>query len=247
VPTLNEAENIRDLLNSLAVQTYKEYEVILVDGGSADDTVKLAEQFTGKVYVIKGMKEFEARNYGTIKSVGSVLIFTCADVIFPKTLLQRVRVLFEANEDLMAVTCQGIPYDGNTGLKLEYGIYNFIRLVTSKLPSQFKRFSTSTNFLAVKREAFVNLGGFQSNDINADGRFGAKLVRQYRVVFDKKSCVYISARRMKKWGLLKFTMHYVYILENFFPTFAHQKWFMQIKKNSLYKHSEIHSAQIQRQ
>ncbi|TDA29225.1 MAG: glycosyltransferase family 2 protein, partial [Hadesarchaea archaeon] len=44
IPTLNEGERIRDLLRSLKEAPYPDKEIIVVDGGSKDDTVKIARK-----------------------------------------------------------------------------------------------------------------------------------------------------------------------------------------------------------
>ncbi|TSD64128.1 glycosyltransferase [Inquilinus sp. KBS0705] len=57
IPARNEAENIIALLQSIHAQDYKEYEVIILDDGSTDDTYALCEAFAAehpKFKVIKG-------------------------------------------------------------------------------------------------------------------------------------------------------------------------------------------------
>ena len=45
IPTLNEQNYIGNLLNDLTLQTYKDFEVIIVDGKSKDDTKKIVDKF----------------------------------------------------------------------------------------------------------------------------------------------------------------------------------------------------------
>ena len=49
IPALNEEKYISGLLKSLINQTYKEFEVILVDGMSADKTVSVFKKFQNKL------------------------------------------------------------------------------------------------------------------------------------------------------------------------------------------------------
>src|SRR4030042_6878 len=80
IPTLNEESRIERLLKSLQRQSFKDYEIIIVDGGSRDRTAEIAEQYSAKVYVKKGCKEFPSRNFGAEVSNGQVLLFLSADV-----------------------------------------------------------------------------------------------------------------------------------------------------------------------
>jgi len=68
VPTLNEEAHISQLLGSLHSQSTNSFEVIVVDGGSQDDTLKVAASLGARVFVLEGSKEFEARNYAVAYS-----------------------------------------------------------------------------------------------------------------------------------------------------------------------------------
>ena len=58
--TLNSEETIRDTLNSVLSQTYKNIEHIIVDGGSNDQTCSILKNYTNKKkkYFIKKILEF---------------------------------------------------------------------------------------------------------------------------------------------------------------------------------------------
>jgi glycosyltransferase involved in cell wall biosynthesis len=240
VPTLNEAEHIGRLLASLRSQLSVNSEVILVDGGSQDSTVKTAQSLGAKVFVLEGAREWEARNYGVAQSKGTVLMFTSADVVFPPDSLKFVLQHFRENLSLAALTGPDFPYDGGPTLLFIYSLYNTVRFLSSKLPYPHKTFSSSTNFLVVRRGIFSEVGGFKITDGNADGMMGRYLVRRYQTVFDNRVPVYISARRAKSWGIVRFTRHYLYVLENFFPWISRKHWFKNLKSKSTKSHSEIH-------
>jgi glycosyltransferase involved in cell wall biosynthesis len=240
VPTLNESEHIRRLLASLQSQTSVESEIILVDGGSRDGTAKIAQTLGARVFVLEGANEFDARNYGVTQSRGKVLLFTCADVVFPRDSLAAVQHHFTEKPSLAALTGPDVPYDGGPTLLFIYGLYNMLRFLTSRLPYPHRTFSSSTNFLAVRRGVFSDTGGFNSNDGNADGMMGRYLVSRYQTFFDNRIPVYISARRAKSWGLIRFTRHYVYVVENFLPRISLKQWFQSLKSKSRKSHGEIH-------
>ncbi|HVH16351.1 MAG TPA: glycosyltransferase [Candidatus Angelobacter sp.] len=240
VPTLNEAEHIGRLLASLQLQSTVKSEVILVDGGSQDGTVKIARSLGAKVFVLEGAGEWDARNYGVVQSTGYFLVFTCADVIFPPDSLESALRQFRENSSLAALTGPDFPYDGGPILPFIYGLYNALRFLSSKLPYPYKTFSSSTNFLVVRKGIFSETGGFNSADGNADGTIGRYLVSRYQTIFDNRVRVYISARRAKTWGIARFTHHYLYVLENFLPGISRKQWFQSLKSRSRKSHGEIH-------
>ncbi len=243
IPTLNEAEYIGKLLGSLRAQTVKDLQVIVVDGGSTDGTPNIARSFGAEVFTLNGSLEFAARNYGADQSNDSVLIFTCADALFPPGSLGKIELQLRKDQHLMALTGPDIPYDGSLSLKILYCAYNLLRLLSTRLPFPLRSFSTSTNFLAIRREAFIQIGGFPLNDVNADGLMGRSLSRSYRTRFDSHIIVYISARRARVEGIPRFVLHYAYVLENFVPGLSKQSWFTSLKFWRLRKHREMHRRQ----
>lgn len=239
VPTLNEEASLIRLLWSLKKQTYLGLEIILVDGGSKDNTVQIANRYNARTVVLNGRSEFPSRNFGASLAKGDILIFTSADAIFPDDLLEKVLKKFEEDSELIAVRGPGIPYDGPLIGKIEYTAYNIFRYVASIMPKPFKRFSGSTNFLAVRKEIFEKVGGF-CDDINADGLLGRELVKMGKVRYGFDTYVFISARRMSHMGFLEFNFHYLYVLENYLWLLSSMKKFKQMKLQRKIKHREMH-------
>ncbi len=241
VPTLNEEGSISHLLKSLQSQSFANFEIILVDGGSQDGTAELARSLGAKVFILRSSGEFEARNYAVLRSAAPILVFSCADVIFPSSSLSTVRDRFQREPDLAALTGPAVPYDGGIALRFIYGAYNVIRFLFSRMPSPLRAFSSSTNFLVVRRAVFLKTGGFRVDDVNADGMMGAFLAGRYPVSFENDLLVFISGRRASNWGIARFGLHYLYVLENFFPGVSRQKWFRRFKNSSQKSHGEIHT------
>lgn len=236
VPTLNEEKNIPNLLYSLENQTLTDYEIVLVDGGSTDETLNIARAYHSHVVVEKGLAEYPSRNLGAKLSKGDILLFTCADVIFPRGLLAKIAESFQ-DPELVAMTGPDRPTDSVLAI-MEYGAYNFARFLFSSFPKPAKRFSTSTNFLAVRRAAFEKTNGFV-RDINSDGYVGKQLSEIGKVKFSNAAVVLISPRRFYQMGLLRFNLHYLYVLENFFPFLSETSFLKNLKDNSGSTHSNM--------
>ena len=240
IPTLNEGAYIGRLLESLRRQTYTNFEVIVVDGGSRDETVKIAREYKVKTIVMPGYGEFSSRNLGAKYARGDILLFTGSDVRFPENFLEELNKEFIKNREVVAVFGPHIPEGAPLVGRLEYYVYNCLRFIFSILPKPLKRFSTSANFIAVRKNIFEKLEGFPPNDINADGIFGQKLVRVGNVKFCLRTYIFASARRMRKMGFLRFNAHYLYVLENFFPFLSKTRLIKNFKKRSKMVHRKIH-------
>jgi glycosyltransferase involved in cell wall biosynthesis len=239
VPTLNEEKHIRFLLKSIEDQFPVISEIVIVDGGSKDKTTDIVCRPAARIIVLPGHGEFISRNIGAKMAKGDLLLFTCADIIFPTDLFQKVIDKFENNPRLIALTGPGYPFDAPAFGKIEYTVYNLFRYLFAKLPGRLKRFSTSTNFLVVRRDYFEKAGGFITDDINADGLMGKKLLELGDVAFFLDTPIYLSARRMKKMGFLEFNKHYLYVLENFLFFSSETGVVKAVKHKSKSKHRKM--------
>jgi len=245
VPTLNEGRYIGNLLTSLEKQDYRDFEVIVVDGGSTDKTLAISEAFGAHTLILPKCREYPSRNKAAETATGDILLFTGADVIFPEDLLHNIVREFE-NPKLLAVAGPGIPYDARLTFKTMFFIYNSARWFFAHLPRPFKRFSSSTNLLAVRKEAFEAVGGIDSKgesseyDVNADGMLGKKLCANGLVRFSFfRVRAYASARRITSMGGVRFTIHFLYVLENFFPFLSRSALIRKVKDHSGQIHSQM--------
>jgi glycosyltransferase involved in cell wall biosynthesis len=95
IPTYNEEGVILDCLKSLAKQTLKNFEVIVVDDGSTDATYKVASKFqipNSKFQIINSNHEGPggARNKGAKSVKGDILVFVDSDMTFDRNFLKML-------------------------------------------------------------------------------------------------------------------------------------------------------------
>ncbi len=87
VPVYNRPAEVADLLESLAGQTARNFEVILVEDGSTVPCREIAERYSGKLDLKYFFKENEgrsiARNYGMERASGTFFIFFDSDCVIP--------------------------------------------------------------------------------------------------------------------------------------------------------------------
>lgn len=86
ITTKNESKHLPKLLESIMCESYKNYEVIVVDNGSTDKTKDIAKKAKSKVFK-KGPERSVQRNYGVEKSKGEYVLILDADMTLDKNVL----------------------------------------------------------------------------------------------------------------------------------------------------------------
>ena len=96
VPAYNRAKLLSRALESIFAQTFNDYEVIVVDDGSKDETPEVIKQFAGRVKYIRKENggSASARNRGIEESKGEYIAFLDSDDTWvPEKLEEQVKVL----------------------------------------------------------------------------------------------------------------------------------------------------------
>lgn len=115
IPIYNCEKYIKDCLSSLIKQTFKNFEIICVNDGSNDDTLKILKKFEAKderiiIFNQNNSGPGIARNIGMKKSKGEYLIFLDSDDIFKKTMLEELYIKIKEN-DSDAVICNSQNFE----------------------------------------------------------------------------------------------------------------------------------------
>ena len=93
IPAYNEEMFLPRLLESIRKQTFKDYEVIVADNDSTDNTVQAA--INGGARVVRGGLPAAARNRGAEAAGGEYLLFLDADTVLPDGFLEKLFKKFE--------------------------------------------------------------------------------------------------------------------------------------------------------
>src|SRR6185369_4654551 len=107
MPAYNAGKYIADSIRSVLAQTYSNWELIVVDDGSTDDTAAIVQDFTkreGRVRYIyqENGRLGKARNTGVRNSQGDLIAFLDSDDLWIETKLElQLRALREQNADLV--------------------------------------------------------------------------------------------------------------------------------------------------
>ncbi|OGF27030.1 hypothetical protein A2477_02180 [Candidatus Falkowbacteria bacterium RIFOXYC2_FULL_47_12] len=108
IPAYNKSEELRASLASLLSQTYRNYEVIIVNDGSTDNTAHIIDEFKDKfcsrkirfkIILQNNQGANAARNRGFREHHGGCVIFWDADVVAAPTMLARMQQALEENPE----------------------------------------------------------------------------------------------------------------------------------------------------
>jgi len=194
IPTLQEQNYIEDILSRLG-NVRPPVEIIVVDGGSRDRTVKLAKRYTDKVYQIRKKGIACGRNYGAQKASGDILVFLDTDVTFPAEFPEIVLGTFN-DPTVVGATCNIMPRRSQLGLTPFFKVYNMVLRISTRF-----RPHSRGEFFAVRKRAFKNAKGFDEiMPCLEDHDLANRLSKMGRFAFISDLTVYESLRRFRKLG-----------------------------------------------
>lgn len=104
MPVFNAANFLKDTIQSVLDQTWTKFELIIIDDGSTDSSVSIAQTFVDSRIVLIQFSEnlgvVAARNAGVSRATGEFVAFIDADDIAHKTCFESQIAVFLANKIL---------------------------------------------------------------------------------------------------------------------------------------------------
>ncbi|MBI3591279.1 MAG: glycosyltransferase [Candidatus Melainabacteria bacterium] len=108
IPTYNREHFISETIQSVLEQTYKDFEVVVVDDGSTDNTREKLEKFGNRIKSIfqKNSERAIARNNGVKNSTGEYIAFLDSDDTWEKDKLEKQVEILDNKKDIILAYCQ---------------------------------------------------------------------------------------------------------------------------------------------
>ena len=192
VPVLNEAEGIAAMLAGLVPLRNRGNELIVVDGGSSDDSAALSRRAADRVASARRGRANQM-NAGAALARGEILLFLHADTRLPENADARI--------------LQGLAASGRAWGRFDVRIEGENRLLPviaffMNLRSRATGIATGDQAIFVRREAFKRAGGFPPVELMEDIALSRSLKRVSRplCLADK---VVTSGRRWERRGVLR--------------------------------------------
>lgn len=200
IPTLNEEKCIEECLLSLRAQRYEgKYEIILVDGQSADKTVEIARRYVDKLRIKPPKGPATARNIGAKDAKYPIVAFIDADCIAEPNWLDEIEKSFK--EDIVGLGGVVRPRSGTRFDRLMFKLNSdwWVRI-----SARFGVYQLYGNNCAYRRENFLKIGGFnESVSFFEDTELSMRMKRVGRIRINKNMVVSTSIRRFRQMGYLK--------------------------------------------
>lgn len=119
IPAYNSEKYIAETLRSALAQTYRDYEIVVVDDGSSDGTLRVAKSFEPQVKVLTKQNggPASARNLAISNSRGDYLAFLDGDDLWLEDKLERQTAFLDENRDVGLVYGEALMFTESDGEK----------------------------------------------------------------------------------------------------------------------------------
>jgi uncharacterized protein len=209
IPTLNEALNLERSLQSISTNLQnpaQNIEIIIVDGGSSDQTLAIASKFKEVKTISATLGRANQMNLGASAATGEILVFLHADTILPWGFEAIVQQILTKPQIIAGAFKLQID-DRDWRLRLvEWGI---------NWRSQYLQLPYGDQAIFIKSATFQNLGGFAQLPIMEDFELILRLKTMGKIAIAAQS-VTTSARRWQKLGIFRTTLINQIIIMGYF-------------------------------
>lgn len=197
IPVYNVEKYLRKCLNSVFSQNYKNYEVIVVNDGTKDNSMDIVKDYPVKVINQKNQGLSVARNNGVEKATGEYILFLDSDDYIEKGLLEAIDKSLDNKPDIVRFQIREVFEDGK---KTDYHEKSF----ANKTGQEAFQLITKYHFVenawcyAIRREYYLkNKFKFKENTFHEDfGLLPLVIIKAQRV----NSIDYIGYNYLQRQG-----------------------------------------------
>lgn len=224
VPVYNRIDEVDDLLRSLASQTFRDFETIIVEDGSTEPCREAVGRYRDRLDVSYYYKENEgrsiARNYGIERSKGDMLVFFDSDCVIPADYFEKLDRELSARP----LDCFGGPDAAHSSFTpvqkaISFAMTSF--LTTGGIRGgkvQMEKFVPRSFNMGYTRRVYDRVGGFRemfSEDIDMSTRirqagFSIALIRNAAVYHKRRVDFRKFWRQVHVFGMSRITLKLLY-------------------------------------
>lgn len=216
IPTLNEEENLGLCFKSLMKQTHREFEVIIIDGGSQDSTIDMAERNGFDLLEVEKTRPHDvsaAKNEGAKHARGDALFFLDADMALEPNCLESLDEAYRQPE-VAGVACRVLPLGGNGMECMMYQINNILAWVANRVGIHELSYFSCHSY---RKDHFEEVGGFREDLLACeDLDLSLRLRHLGRYIVTPRTTLWTSPRRLREWSYSGYVLRYMRYLVQYY-------------------------------
>jgi glycosyltransferase involved in cell wall biosynthesis len=186
IPTYQRAHLVSQAIESVLAQTYSDYEIIVVNNGSTDNTTEVLSQFGNKIRVIhiqENKGSSFARNLGMNASNGRYLAFLDDDDLWLPNKLEKQIPYLDSHSNIGLIYSNVFFFD-EKGLETQSFAQKLNIHTFEQSWSMFIRFPIPFVTAVMRRECLNEVGGFDQTTLPCDDYdLCMRIVEKYPVYF----------------------------------------------------------------
>ncbi len=190
IPTINEANNLPLLLSDLS-SIQKEGEIIIVDCGSEDKTIDIANIYGAKVFISKERNRGLQLDIGAKNSKGEWLIFLHADTRLTYDWFKKINSFLKENKNSI--------YYFEFKINNKKVIYRVLEILVN-FRSKFFKQPYGDQGLIIHRTTYFKNNGFRNIPLMEDVDFLRRL-NQKKVLKQLNLPIFISSRKWERTNI----------------------------------------------
>lgn len=195
IPTYNEENYLPILLDSIKKQSFVDYEIIVADANSTDNTRQIAENYGCKV--VDGGMPAVGRNNGAKAAKGKYFLFLDSDLKLTDDYLRDMLYEFRMERLGIGIT-QMTPLSQKTQDKVLHELANLFMITVENI----KPHGAGCYGIISKRSLHEECGGFDENlTFGEDTDYIERLAKKERFKVLRKPKIGVSTRRLEEEGL----------------------------------------------
>lgn len=209
IPVFNASSHIRECLDCVFSSEFKEFEIVLVDDGSTDDTLTKISPFSCRVLENEtNLGAAASRNRGAKEAKAGIVLFIDSDVLIPPDLLGRVWKFFEEYPKVSVL--QGRygdkPYYQNLLSQYKHYIFSFRGLVQGQTYVRY----IHTACAAMRKDVFLKFQFDEKLRRREDIEYGLRLSKNGYLIFADSTLV---VGHKRKYDLISFSAYQFHAVE----------------------------------